>query len=82
MQLMAGDFRLVFWIAIIPGKAAVLVHIFFVKEPEHQLARPPKMKLERAPLRVSKGQATAVFTRLVAIAGWLLVQRIRRSMEH
>jgi len=34
------------------------------------------------PLGVSKGMATAVLTPLVVLMVWLLVRRIRRSMEH
>jgi len=33
MLLLAGNFRLVFWIAVIPGLVAVLLLIVFVKEP-------------------------------------------------
>ena len=33
MILLAGDFRLIFWLAVIPGVVAVLLLIAFVKEP-------------------------------------------------
>jgi MFS family permease len=36
MLLWADNFRLVFWVAVIPGLIAVALLIFGVKEPEHQ----------------------------------------------
>ena len=39
MILLAGDFRAVFWFAVIPGVTAVLLLIFFVKEPERTASR-------------------------------------------
>ena len=38
--------------------------------------------ISRPALGISKGLATAVLTPLVLALVWLLVRRIRRSMEH
>ena len=39
MILLAGDFRAVFWFAVIPGVLAVLLLVFGVKEPERAASR-------------------------------------------
>ena len=39
MLLLSGDFRAVFWFAVIPGAVAVLLLVFGVKEPEHAGSR-------------------------------------------
>ncbi|WP_455365367.1 MFS transporter [Kaarinaea lacus] len=45
MILLAGDFRLVFWLAVIPGAVSVLILIAFVKEPASPLTSTAKSHL-------------------------------------
>jgi MFS family permease len=40
MLLWAGDFRMVFWFAVIPAVLAVLLLMFGVEEPQSRMARP------------------------------------------
>jgi len=49
MALFAGNFRLVFWVAVIPGLIAVAILMIAVKEPEYP--RPGKAPGATAPLR-------------------------------
>ncbi|MCC6946273.1 MAG: MFS transporter [Bradyrhizobiaceae bacterium] len=49
MLLFAGDFRLVFWIAVLPAFVAVALIIFFVREPElPAAATKPKFPIQRS----------------------------------
>ena len=46
MALFADDFRLVFWVALVPGVAAVAILLFAVREPKRQV----RESSERAPI--------------------------------
>lgn len=63
MVLFAGDFRTVFWFAVIPGVLAVVVLVFAVREP----AREHEGKAARSPLQAS------VLKSLPAAYWWIVV---------
>ena len=50
MWLTADNFQLVFWVAVLPAVACVVVLVLFVKEPE----RPPGLRKVRAPLSLKE----------------------------
>jgi MFS family permease len=75
MWAFAGDFRSVFWVAVVPGVLAVLVLILLVREPERHTERPPKMKLDRAAL-VRMG---APFWGVVAVGAVLTLARFSEA---
>jgi MFS family permease len=49
MWLLSGDFRMIFWLAAIPGALAVLVLVLFVREPETRKVG-PRPRIDRAAL--------------------------------
>lgn len=51
MLLWADDFRAVFWVAVIPAAAAVLLLVLGVREPEREPGRPPVNPIQREQLR-------------------------------
>lgn len=65
MVLFAGDFRTVFWFAVIPGVLAVVVLIFAVHEP----ARAPHGQAARPPLRLSALKTLSAAYWWVVVAG-------------
>jgi len=75
MWLFAGDFRSVFWVAVLPGLLAVLVLILWVREPDRHTERPPKMKLDRAALK----RMGAAFWGVVAVGGVLTLARFSEA---
>jgi MFS family permease len=60
MATLHGNFRLIFWLALIPGLVSVLVLIIGVREPPHQATEP------QAPLKLSD-------LKTVASAYWIVV---------
>jgi len=60
MEMLNGNFRLVFWLALIPGVISVLVLIFGVHEP------PREMKAAPAPLKLTD-------LRTMGVAYWIVV---------
>jgi MFS family permease len=60
MATLQNDFRLVFWLALIPGLLSVLVLVFGVREPEHEAAA------SRLPLRLAD-------LKTVGAAYWVVV---------
>jgi MFS family permease len=50
MAATGDDFRTVFWIAVVPGAAAVLLLVLAVREPPRPAAPPPRPRLDRAAL--------------------------------
>jgi MFS family permease len=65
MLLLAGNFALVFWIAVIPAFLSFAVIVFFVRDPE----RPPGTRAVRAPLsRRELARLGAAYWLVVAVA--------------
>jgi MFS family permease len=51
MRLTSDDFRLVFWVALIPAAVAILVLLVALKEPPRRVALPPpRLRIRRADL--------------------------------
>lgn len=50
LMFLSGDFRLVFWLAALPGFAAVAILVLFVREPAHAPTR------ERAPAPIRRAE--------------------------
>jgi len=50
MLLWANDFRVVFWVAVIPGALSVILLVAGVREPETRLARPASFPISRSAL--------------------------------
>lgn len=76
MALFAGDFRSVFWVAVIPGLIAVVILIFAVREPERPdsgRSRPPP--IDRAELANLGG----LFWGVVAVAAVLTLARFSEA---
>jgi MFS family permease len=63
MLLLANDIRTVFWIAVIPAVAAVLLVLFAVSEPDVAADSPPRLPLRLADL----GQLDRAYWGVVAI---------------
>jgi MFS family permease len=51
MLLFAGDFRAVFWVAVLPAAAAVALLWWGVQEPKHEAGAAPVSPIRRAALR-------------------------------
>lgn len=76
MAAFAGDFRLVFWIAVVPGLIAVAILVFGVHEPEH-LKAPPAA---RQPIRLKDlGQLGTLFWGVVATGTVLTLARFSEA---
>lgn len=50
MSLTAGNYQAVFWLAVIPAAAAVVVLMVFVREPERHSAAPPRTSVKASNL--------------------------------
>lgn len=50
MVLLSGDIRLIFWLALGPGAAALAVLVFMVRDPAPQELKPKPVSLDRATL--------------------------------
>jgi MFS family permease len=79
MALFADDFRLVFWIAVVPGLIGVAILIFGVREPE-PARDAPRPSSERAPIRRMdlKGLGS-LFWGVVAVAAVLTLARFSEA---
>lgn len=75
MVLMAGDMRAIFWIALIPGAAALLVLALGVRDPAPQALRPKALPLGRAAL-AGLGRR---FWAVVAVAAVLTLARFSEA---
>jgi len=76
MALFAGDFRSVFWVALIPGAIAVTILIVFVREPE----RKPNGRTPRFPLRATELEALGgLFWGVVAVGTVLTLARFSEA---
>ena len=76
MALFVGDFRAVFWIAVIPAMLAVILIVVGVDEPEPtatQVAAKPRLRLADA------GRLPPAFWYVVAIAGVLTLARFSEA---
>ncbi|WP_300214242.1 MFS transporter [Bradyrhizobium sp.] len=74
MAQLHDNFRLVFWLALIPGILAVLVLVFGVREPEHEA--PPL----QTPLRIADLKATgAAYWIVVGIGAVLTLARFSEA---
>ena len=51
MAITADDIRTVFWLAVIPGVVAVLIIIFFIREPEVHKGHAPEAPVKRGEIR-------------------------------
>jgi MFS family permease len=51
MAITADDIRTVFWLAVIPGAVAVLIIIFFIREPEVHKGHAPEAPVKRGEIR-------------------------------
>jgi MFS family permease len=76
MALMANDFRLVFWIAVVPALLALLILVFGVREPQ----RPPASAPARAPIRRRElAQLGGLFWGVVVIGAVLTLARFSEA---
>jgi MFS family permease len=76
MVLFADDFRLVFWLAVVPGLVGVAILIFGVSEP----ARAAQDSSERRPARgIQLGRLGGLFWGVVAIASVLTLARFSEA---
>jgi MFS family permease len=76
MALFADDFRLVFWIAVVPGLIAVAILVAGVREPAR--ARPPGRV--RAPIRrADLGRLGGLFWGVVAVGAVLTLARFSEA---
>lgn len=76
MALSGDNFRLVFWIAVVPAFAAIAVLLLAVKEPsQHRLASEPWWPIRISDLR----KFSAPFWRWLAIAGLLSLARFSQA---
>lgn len=76
MALFAGDFRTVFWFALIPGAIAVSILILFVREPE----RKPNAAAPKFPLRASElARLGGLFWGVVAVGTVLTLARFSEA---
>jgi MFS family permease len=70
-----GDFRQVFWFAIPPALLAVLLIVFFVKEPEVRASRARRSPIHRDELR----RLPRVYWRVVAFSAVLTLARFSEA---
>jgi predicted MFS family arabinose efflux permease len=76
MALFAGDFRTVFWFALIPGAIAVSILILFVREPE----RKPNGPAPKFPLRAGElAGLGGLFWGVVAVGTVLTLARFSEA---
>lgn len=76
MALFAGDFRTVFWFALIPGAIAVAILVVFVREPE----RKPNAAAPKFPLRASElAGLGGLFWGVVAVGTVLTLARFSEA---
>jgi MFS family permease len=76
MAIFADDFRLVFWLALIPGVIAVAILVLGVREPKH--AKPEERP--RAPIRLADiGRLGWLFWSFVAIGSVLTLARFSEA---
>lgn len=76
MALFADDFRLVFWVAVVPGLAAVAVLVLGVSEPERAIAEPPR----RAPIHWRElARLGGAFWAVVAVGAVLTLARFSEA---
>ncbi|MCW8193865.1 MFS transporter [Proteobacteria bacterium 005FR1] len=76
MALFANDFRLVFWIAVVPGLAAVAILIFGVREGGNI----PRQQAARFPLRRRELQRLgSLYWGVVAVGGVLTLARFSEA---
>jgi MFS family permease len=76
MGAFAGDFRLVFWVAVVPGLIAVGILVFGVREPEHHDPQPGV----RLPIRVKDlRKLGAMFWGVVAMGSILTLARFSEA---
>jgi len=78
MALFAGNFRRVFWVAVIPGLIAVVILMIAVKEPEYP--RPEKATVATAPLRWQEfGALGGLYWGVVAVSILLTLARFSEA---
>jgi MFS family permease len=76
MALFADDFRLVFWIAVVPGLMAVAILVLAVQEP----AKVQRLGEARAPIRWAElGRLGGLFWGIVAVSGVLALARFSQA---
>jgi MFS family permease len=76
MALFANDFRLVFWVAVVPGLAAVAILVFGVREPERAAPDAP----QRTPVRRAELQRLGSrFWGVVAVGTVLTLARFSEA---
>lgn len=76
MALFSDDFRVVFWIAVVPGLAAVVILVFAVREPAH--ARP--LAAARSPIHWRElGRLGSLFWGVVAVGAVLTLARFSEA---
>ncbi len=76
LMVLSGDnFRLIFWLALIPGTIAVLILVLFVREPAHGAAPTKRARLDPMLLR----QLGPLFWRVVAVGAVLTLARFSEA---
>lgn len=75
MWALSGDFRAVFWLAAIPGFAAVAILVLAVREPPRPAALPPPPRLDRAAIAA----LPAAFWAVVAAGAVLMLARFSEA---
>jgi MFS family permease len=76
MALFADDFRLVFWLAVVPGLIAVAILVLGVREPP----QPRPLAVARVPIRWSElGRLGRVFWGVVAVGAVLTLARFSEA---
>lgn len=75
MVLFLGDFRAVFWVAVVPGVLAVALLLFGVREPEPKAGRAPVNPIRREAL----GRLGAAYWAVVAIGAVFTLARFSEA---
>jgi len=76
MMLFADDFRLVFWLAVVPGLIAVAILVFAVREPERDVP----VSRDRAPIHWTElRRLGGIFWGVVAVGAVLTLARFSEA---
>jgi len=75
MALSGDNFRLIFWLALIPGAGAVLVLVLFAREPAHVAPAATRARLDLHLLR----RMGPLFCSVVAVGGVLTLARFSEA---
>lgn len=82
MKTLSGNFRLIFWIAAIPGFFAVILLAVFVREPKNSILESKDVEKKVPPVLIDKallGQLNTTFWRVVVFGSLLSLARFSEA---